>query len=253
MTAKQLAAALERLLDHGGTANRLVIEQDHAFFVAHGALGAGEVAIEAAASYYLPKEKRLDTEQVNGLRSRGFTPHPPLRCLRRRYPRADLRRGAHEVLALLSGLYGAEGPVQVSEHTGESDPTTNPRLVGAMSAVAKNRDQPSRFALYRALMASTLLVPVEDGELRVLDELSGFDVFGCFTDPEQAQRHEPRGADLLRVRGRRLVHRLLERKAGSLLINPGGTLRGELYRAELESIAQAMSPRQAVDSKPSDD
>jgi hypothetical protein len=253
MTGKQLAAALGRLLDEGGTANRLVIQQDHAFFVAHGAKGASEVAIEAAASYYLPKDRRLDTAQVNGLRSRGFTPHPPLRCLRRRYARTDLRRAGTEVLALLSGLYGAEGELRLTEQVGDFDPTSNPRLVGAMSEAAKKRDQPSRFALYRAVMASTLLVPVEDGELRVMDELSGFDVFGCFTDPEQVQRHEPRGVELLRVRGRRLVHRLLERKAGSLLINPGGTLRGELYRAELQSIADAMSPRPAVDSKPSDD
>ena len=245
-----LADRLSRLLEQGGSANRLVIEQDAAFFVARGTNGGSHVELEAAAAYYLPKDRRPSAERVNELRKRGFAPHPPGRGLRRRYARSELRRAGNEVVALLRGVYGSEGAITLREDLGDADHTTNPRLVEAMKAAAKSRDQSSRFALYRALMASTVMVPLEEGEFKVIGDLGGFEVFGCFTDAPMAERFDPRGVELLHVRGRRLVNRLLERKVGSLLINPGGTIRGELYRTELESIANAMRPASAVAATP---
>jgi len=250
VTPKDLADRLSRLLEYGGNSNRLVVKQDHAFFVARGSKGGGHVELEAAAAFYLPKDRRPSAEQVNELRRRGFAPHPPARGLRRRYALSELRRAGDEMTALFRGVYGAEGTVTVREELGDADHTTNPRLLEAMKAAAKKRDQSSRFALYRAFMASTLMVPLDDGQLEVVGDLGGFEVFGCFTDAQMAERYDPRGVELLHVRGRRLVNRLLERKVGSLLINPGGTIRGELYRTELESIANAMRPSSAVAAPP---
>jgi len=241
VTPRDLAAALQRLLDEGSSDNRLVIQRGHAWMVARGCRGGSELALEATASHYLPNDRKLDAEGVNELRSRGFAPHPPQRGLRRRYARADLRQAAHEATALLSGVYGAEGELELTFRFGDAEPTTNPRLVMAMKETAARRDQPSRFALYRSLLAATLLVPFEDGDLRVFGDLTGLEVFGCFTDGAMSDRFEPRGQDLRRLLGGPLVRRLLERKAGSLLLNPGGTVRGELYRNELESMASARS------------
>ncbi len=241
MTPKDLAAALQRLLDEGSSDNRLVIQQGHAWIVAHGVRGGSELELEAAASHYLPDDRRLDVDGVSALRSRGFVQSPPRRCLRRRVERSDLRKAAHETTALLRGVYGAEGEVELTFRFGDAEVTKNPVLVDAMQVTAERRDQESRFALYRALLAATLLVPIEEGELCVLGDLTGLEVFGCFTDSAMSDRFEPRGQDLERLPGNRLVRRLLTRKAGSLLLNPGGIVRGELYRNEIESMASSRS------------
>lgn len=241
MNSDRLAAALLRLIEEGGNDNRLVLQQGHAWFVASAARGGTSLNVDAAASHYLDKRQKLDAEGTNQLRSRGYAPNPPLRCLRRSYPAGELKRAAQEMLALLGGLYEAKGPHEMSLDLGDRDETRNPRLIRAMTETATKRDQEARFKLYRALLGATLLVPVEGDEPRVIGDLSGFEVFGCFTDATMAERYEPRGLRLLHIDGRDLASRLLQRKVGSLLINPGGTCRGELYRNEIESLASPLS------------
>ena len=249
MNSDRLAAALRRLVDEGGTHNRLVLQQGHAWFVASAAHGAAAVAVDAAASHYLDGRFKLDAARTSQLRTRGFAPNPPLRCLRRDYPVADLKRAAVEMLALLRGVYEAAGPCELSVQAGDVDTTENPRVLLAMKSLAEARDQEARFVLYRALLSATLLVPVERGELLVVGDLAGFEVFGAFTDATMLERYDPRGLPVERLSGRRLIGRLLERKVGSLLINPGGTVRGEIYRNEIESIAAsvAVAPKRAND------
>ena len=250
-TPPELAQALLRLTRAGGSANRLVVSQGPAWFVAHGARGEAQVRVEAAASYYLPREHKIRTEDVYRLRQAGFGPAAQGRNLHRRQELADLPAAetlARELLGLLAEVYHrpeAEALV-LSEQPGDPDPTANPRVQKAIRELAGSRSQRARNRLYSELLSADLLVPLDaSGELMVFGDLEGWPVYGCFIDAESLLAWDPRGLSYRTVPGTRLFPALMQTRVGSLLINPSGRLGGELYRNELEALAEAARARLA--------
>ncbi len=123
---------------------------------------------------------------------------------------------------------------------------SSPELGRAMRRLAKLRSMDARHALYRALVGATLLLAVEhdalDGTIHPLEDeedLGGRATWLAFSAPEKVQEHslQPQHVSLS---GLRLVQAALHRRIGSLRLDFGSAVGGELYANELESIAEAI-------------
>jgi hypothetical protein len=246
MSAPAVEQALQQLVSSGGTGNRLVLSRGPAYFHCTAGNGDKSILVEAAPSSALPKARALSPVRVSKLRAAGFASRPGHKCLGRHVALDDQTTTStlsRQLLALFDSVYGEPGPeVGIESHSGDSESTTNPRLLDAMRQMAKKRDHRFRVDLYRALLDSTLLLLVQpdgDGTPAKVDELMKFEVYACFTSWDALRRYQPRGAPYEAVRGRHLFGRLLAHPVGSLLIDPKSGVGGELYRNELETLAGA--------------
>jgi hypothetical protein len=246
-----LVAALRRLSAEGGDGNRLVWGRGDAFFVVSGESGGRALTVEAAPSKLLAEGRKLSLNAVRGLRKRGFANRPGHKALVRHVALDEapaLPDLVTELSAAFDEVYGVSGEDRVSFRLGPRDTTQNPALIDAMREMAKKRDHSLRTRLYRALLDATLLVVVApEGEApasgllpRVVGKLASWDVAAAFSDVETLRRWDVRQPGFRAVKGRALFPALVaHERLGSLLINPGGTVGGELYRNELQTLAEA--------------
>jgi hypothetical protein len=244
-TAGDLAAALLRLTGEGADGNRLVLEQGPAWLVFSGQSGAGHVRCVAAARKQLPADAAIGLDDVLELRKAGFSNAPSVPGLVRGF---ELRGGddpadvASLCLDLLGRVYKrpASEPVALELRLGARERTENPVLIEAMRASARTKDGAARQRLYGAMLRATFLVPMDGDAPRVVGDLSGWDSYAGFTDADHLERWSGRPVDYRVIKGRALFPMLMQRRTGSLLINPRGTVGGELYRNEVEAIANAV-------------
>lgn len=246
-----LVAALQRLVTEGGDGNRLVWTRGHAFCVLTGERGGRSLTVEAAPSAMLPEGQGLTLRQVHRLRDAGFVKRPGMRALVRHVALDDpgaLRALVDTLRGLFVEVYGASGDDQVAFQLGALDRTENAPLIAAMETLAKKRDHSLRTRVYRELLDAELLLLVDTAGAagaaaappRVVGELSGWDVAGCFTDLAALRHFDPRVPPYRPIRGRQLFPMLAEMpRLGSLLVNPGGRIGGELYRNEVQTLAEA--------------
>ena len=246
MATATLVQALNRLVESGGTANRLVVSRTHGWFHCSAARGDRSILVEAAPSASLPKAQALSPNKVFRLRQLGFASRPGHKCLGRHVSLdnpGSIEALAEELHGLFDEVYG-EGAVPdvVESFEGDRESTANPALIEAMRQMARKREHRLRTNLYRALLDSTLLLGVDSADPEQpakVGELMGFDVYAAFSSWDALRRFEPRGMAYEAVRGRHLFGRLLEHHVGSLLIDPKSSVGGELYRNELETLAGA--------------
>ena len=128
----------------------------------------------------------------------------------------------------------------------------NARLLRTMKTLAKKRDEPSRKAVYMALLSATLYVPTEadpeqpDETRFAQDEpLHGRSVYVAFTSLSDLKRWHPEGTSHTTMQGRELFPILAQSELGSCLINPLGDIRGELYQHEVEMLSDAVDKLKA--------
>jgi len=128
-----------------------------------------------------------------------------------------------------------------------SNGNANERLLTAMVKLARVRDESSRKSMYMVLLRSTLYVPTEvdpdegDGQRFAEEEpLHGRAVYTAFTSLEELSRWRPENADHTTMTGAELVTVLAPCDFASCLLNPGGDVRGELYKHEVVMLAEAV-------------
>lgn len=256
LTADALVSHLEQLSTAGGADNRLVVASRDYYMVFHGKRGAPELMGEAVTNFYLPRAAELTTGRLGQLAARGYRERPNrnnlYRMLRPQGP-GDLRSFAEEVLAVFAGAYGVEAgaAAEFELQLGDGEPLRNPELLRLMRLLSERRDWDTRRALYSALLDATLLVPIDPDAVTVdepleVDRLGKFPVIAGFTDIASLRLWRPRGAPYRATPVRDLVPRAVERRVGSLLINPRGNVGGELYLNELESLDGALKRRASV-------
>jgi len=246
MSPAPLVQALQQLVESGGSGNRLVIARGPAWFHCSAGNGDRSILVEAAPSSALPKARALSPNRVSALRQAGFAKRPGHVCLGRHVALDDpmaIGTLAEQLLGLFDTVYQeADGETSLASHSGDLEQTANPKLIEAMRMMAKKRDHKLRTSLYRALLDSKLLLLLTDSNsdtpLKV-GELMRFDVYAAFTSWDALRRFEPRGGAYAVIQGRRLFGRLLQHNVGSLLIDPKSSVGGELYRNELETLADA--------------
>ena len=142
------------------------------------------------------------------------------------------------------------------ETTAATDPQRD--LIRAMRRLASERTPAARNRMYHCLMSATLLVPLRDDEVgpaidaegysevdatlaskfAVLETLGGESVLGAFVELDALHRLRP-GCLSARVRGWQLFPMLVSQRPASLLLNRGGSAGGEIYRHEIEMLAEA--------------
>ena len=113
-------------------------------------------------------------------------------------------------------------------------------VLEAMNLLSTKRDWNARKTLYRVLIDTWFVFPVdESGEPWVEDKIASWPVCATFTSYPAFFRHHPIGVTCKVVKGSELFSELVTRKFGSLRINPGSDTRGELYFNELEMLKDA--------------
>ncbi|MBD89703.1 MAG: hypothetical protein CL940_05170 [Deltaproteobacteria bacterium] len=140
-----------------------------------------------------------------------------------------------------------------------TDGRSNELLLKAMTKLARKRDEASRKSMYMVLLRATLCVPTEDdpdeaeGERFAQEEpLHGRDVYAAFTSLDELSRWRPESADHTTMTGAELVTILATCDFASLVINPGGDVRGELYKHEVQMLAEAVPRLRAWRNPPED-
>jgi len=244
-TLADLEAALLRLDAEGGDGNGVVLQQGPAWLAFSGTRGSGTVQCVAVSRKQLPADATVALEDVLHLRRAGFSNVPGRPGLARDYgiraPGAASAASA-AALDLLGRVYRRpeSESVSVELHLRDRPRTTNPALLDAMRATARTRDGATRNALYRSMLRASFLVPMDGDAPRIVGEISGWDSYAAFTDAEHLQRWAGRPVDCRVIKGRALFPMLMRVRTGSLLVNPGGAVGGELYRNEVEAIAAAV-------------
>jgi len=245
---EEMAEYLRALTEEGGSGNRLIDTGGHGWLVFYGEKGKQFIECEAAANAHLTEDHQLDDSQKKMLRAAGFNPprHKSMR-LRRTYNLSQVNREG-EIAMQLSGvmqrLYSAEPDrLKLQLHLGDIENIDNPRLRKSMRKVSRVRSHEARMELYREMINATFLMIVEnEGSLkpRQLGTLGRFAVFGVFTDVDSLRSFDPRGTAVRKLYGFELFPMLMNMDIGSLKINPEGDIGGELYRNEVQTIAEAV-------------
>lgn len=254
MTPPALAEQIIALVRDGGDHNRLVIDAGPFFVVLRAAEGEDAVDVEAAGGRHLPDGWRLDADRVGRLTALGLRQRTAASTFVGTWPLTgpdDARAAADKVSALLGHVYDRPEPPHATLTLGDRAPIDNDRLHQAMTRLSKRRDMAARMTLYNTLVNAPLLValqaPIADprrtdrARLHVFEQLSGTDVHGVFTTHEHLRRFAPRELPTVVWTGRVLFPVLAARKTGSVLINPRGDLRGELYRNEILTLAEGIA------------
>lgn len=239
-----IASHLSDLLSKGGSRNRLLISAGDAWLALSGEKGGHVVECEPVTNDHLPSGVSLTETQRKTLLAAGFTPIKHSSRLRRIYGLDGAGR-AEEVASILTGLlaevYGQESWA-LSAWSGSAPEVRNPELIQQMRRLSRTRGHNDRMNLYRQLLRAELLVPVESegsNKPAQIGDIAGFPVFGAFTDLKSVLYSDPRALPLKVIPGRAYFPMLMKLGAGSMRLNPGALVGGELYRNELESIAGA--------------
>ncbi len=256
LTAETLVSHLQQLRTPGGASgadNRLVVASRDYYMVFAGQPGDPALHVEAVSNFYLPTAAAMTPGRLAQLSQRGYRGRPGRNNLYRSVrpgDAAELRAFAAEVLEVFARAYGVdEGePADFDLQLGAPETVQNPDIIKLMRTLSVKRDWDTRRALYSALLASTVLVPIDpevtdhDEPIEV-DRLGTFPVIAAFTDIDSLRLWQPRGVPYKAMAVTDLVPAAVVRRVGSLLINPRGVVGGELYINELESMDGALKRR----------
>ena len=126
--------------------------------------------------------------------------------------------------------------------------TENARLIRAMKMVARVRNDANRKKLYHALVSSELWFAVQGGwngegpltteNVVCAGEIHGRPSAALFTSKDNAQAWREEHEEFVLMNGTDLFGALIQTKIGSVQINPAGPIGGELYRHEVETVAE---------------
>jgi hypothetical protein len=232
---------LERLRNRANC--RMVASCPRGWFVLHSYSPPVRALLEAATSRYLAEDMGPSEKGETQLRTSGFKPRRGGRSLGKMVGLAQpgLRRElAEEIAFLLEEVYLCQpSELQLSLDAPTGFGLKNPGLLEAMQMLSKQRSHECRIAVYQRLLNATLLLPLQDGEPKVVGTLGKFNCYGAFTDYRSVRLWDPRGCSLRELYSIDLFPMLQSLGAGSLLINPDGDVGGELYRNEIDTMAKA--------------
>lgn len=241
---RDLHTHLARLHTEGGSANRLVLHHAHGWVLVTAMPGSAKATIQVADGRHrrvdLPEALQVELQAAGFRRRSAADPWVAERAA------ADTERIAGEVGALVERHFGAIDRVDLQ--LGHAPRLDNAALHERMRAASEVRDLPTRNRLYHGLVRARFVVPLttpaptpgigSELALRPAGELQGEPVVALFTDWEALVRFDPCGLPVAVLPGLDVFPVLASRRVASVLINPLGGLGGELYRHEIETIAE---------------
>ena len=256
LTAEALVSHFQQLRTPGGPSgadNRLIVASRDYYMIFSGQPGDPALHVEAVNNFYLSTAAALTPGRLGQLSQRGYRERNNRNNLYRSVtPTTDheLQSFAAEVLDVFAKAYGVDpgDPADFDLQLGAPEPLRNPDIIKRMRTLSVQRDWDARRALYSTLLASVMLVPIDPEvashpEPIEVDRLGTFPVIAAFTDIDSLRLWQPRGAPYHAMPVNELVPLAVQRRVGSLLINPKGLVGGELYINELESMDGALKRR----------
>ena len=137
---------------------------------------------------------------------------------------------------------------------------TNPRLIDAMTALTADDTPENRQALYAALLHSTFIVPTThpltgsngmshdlDIDRLVTDTHDGQLVLFVFTDEDSLRQWQTENSPYSVLPASDTFQLALKHQAGSIQINPSGTVGGSISAGEIAALARGVTPGSAED------
>lgn len=226
---------------------------------------ASHLALRAAAGRSL--DRRLQPGEVELLYGLGLKQKSVADPFFAAFPaqtEAERRTLSALIEQLMERLYVEEGArPECTLYEAQVPSLDDQPLVEAMRHVSKERSHSARQRLYWAFVRGQHLLALQGEptaralgplerpeelinalkgrELEEYSQITGYRSAAVFSTWEGALRCHPDGRHVVEVRGRALLPLLLSRGVASLLINPRGSVGGELYRNELSSMEEAMS------------
>ncbi len=234
-----------RLHSEGGSANRLVLSHSRGWVMVTAQPGSAKATIQVAdgrhlSSGVLPEHLQAELVEAGYRRRSAAEPWVAERAA------ADSERIAGEALTRIEAAFG---PLErLDLQLGQAPRLENASLYERMEAASRTRDPPTRNRLYHGLVRARFIVPVTtpaatpgigaDLVLRTAGDLHGEPVAAIFSDWESLLRFDPRGLPVVVQSGIEIFPLLASRRFVSVLINPHGQRGGELYRHEIDAIAE---------------
>lgn len=275
----ELAHLIARLQAEGGSANRVVVSAGGAdgsevggsprsgsvfrpgarWLVITAMPGSAKATVQIADGRHLPTDAPLPAEVGPDLLAAGFRRRSAADPWATERAAADTERVAGEVIGWAERLFG--GVTGLDLQLGHAPRLENQALLERMRAAGQVRDLPTRNRLYHGLVRARFIVPLVEPlasaqsggaslSLRAAGELHGEPVSALFTDWETCARWDPRGLPLTVMAGLDVFPLLASRRFVSVLINPTGAVGGELYRHEVETIAEGCRRLQGLQPMP---
>jgi hypothetical protein len=240
-----LKSALVKISSH--PSSRLIVSNGHAWVVLHSFTPANRILFEVASNLYLPKDKQLSEEQIKTLHSWGYEKRRQKRSIGMMTylsSEEDINKMVEDIERIFSTVFGlSNSEIQCFFQQDVKHSINNQALHAVMRKLVSSKQHNNRITLYQKLLNAQLLVYVNDDDTGFFpyDTIGEFITYAAFTDDKYIQQFDPRGCSVKLVQAYELIPALIEKQAGSLMLNPKGDIRGELYRNELKSIASALS------------
>ena len=240
---------LSALLSRGGDGNRLLLEAGPAYLLITGGPGRPALVCEAVADDLLGEHatpaRRGALERLGYRKERDR--RNPSRVVSIADPSA-LAALADEALALLA--LGPPAPLRLELTRGPPPPPPHPAHPPTLRRRAPPRQMSARQRVYHHLLAADLLLALDpdggdDDDPYVFEHLQGYPVIGAFTDWDALRLWQPRGWRYRVLSGRHLFPLAHAGRYGSVLINRGGNVGGELLMNEIEALARVARARSA--------
>jgi hypothetical protein len=239
----ELRQHLERISAH--TNSRLVIQCGVAWVVIHSFAPANRILVEISSNTYLPDEHRLTEHQLEQLQEWGYKVRRQGRSLgMMTYLAAedDFLKMERDIKRIFTEVFTVPAAYAFSFQENVKIDLQNNDLLNVMRNLGRDKKHENRISLYQELVNATLLVYVSEDlrSFQQYDTIGPFSTFAAFTDDKNHRQFDPRGCPVQLRHCYEFIPELVEQNAGSLIINPRGDVRGELYRNELQTIASAL-------------
>lgn len=235
-----------RLHTEGGSANRLVLSHARGWVLLTAQPGSAKATIQVADGRHLSEGGQLPEALQAELIEAGYRRRSAADPWVAERAAADVERIAAEALRWAETAFGAHEHLDLQ--LGVAPRLENAALHERMEAASRTRDLPTRNRLYHGLVRARFIVPLTEPAaapgigaelaLRTAGQLHGEAVAALFTDWETLTRFDPRGLPVAVFAGMDIFPLLASRRFVSVLINPTGQRGGELYRHEIDAIAE---------------
>ncbi|MEE2788051.1 MAG: hypothetical protein VX589_11980 [Myxococcota bacterium] len=244
--------AKRQLCEATGNRNRFALTGGHGYIVFSTQSADSPVTVQATAGRRLPPGVRLSPADAGCLGDRGLRQQRASQDFRSQFDRGDddaWTKWLTAAPALLTTVYGAtEAEIEVRTCFEKIVDLDNQSLVEAMNHLAKVRTWSARTGLYMSLVRAQLVCALADEATASTDhaplyeagQIGDFPSFALFTDYAALDNFKPIGLRAKVVKGMDIFPRILANRVGSVLINPHGQPRGELYNNEIGIIVDGI-------------
>ena len=223
---------------------RLIIQQNVGWVVMQSYARPHQALCEIAGNTYLPKDNQLTQEQEELLKQHGYTKRRGDRTIGKIIPISTVEERT-SILSELSSLFPelyqeSIETASVTLHTDILSGITNSSFTKTMRTLSQKRTHELRLEVYRMFINATFMLAIDDdGEPRKVDTLANLPCFAVFTDDKSLRCWDPRGTLWKQLYGFEVINAIMKHNPGSLMINPRGNISGELYKNELQTLANA--------------